>query len=38
VLRGNRWIWVHPAELSPDDVDCTDMDDKAFAEFVEKVS
>lgn len=30
VLRGAAGLWVHPANMKPGDVDCTDMDDDEF--------
>lgn len=30
VLRGGAGLWVHPAEMKPGDVDCTDMSDAEF--------
>lgn len=28
------FTWVHPSDLRDDDVDCTDMDDATFVDYV----
>jgi len=38
VLRETHWLWVHSAELTPSDKDCTDMDDAQFEAFVLSVA
>ena len=34
IKRGNEYKWSHPADVQHSDIDCTDMDDDAFAAFV----
>ena len=34
VFTGSEFKWLHPAEVHAPHVDCTDMDDDEFAEFV----
>ena len=34
VLRGADYLWVHPLEVRASDIDCTDMSDEQFEEFV----
>lgn len=34
VQRGAEFKWVHPADVQPSDVDCSDMSDEEFAAFV----
>jgi hypothetical protein len=29
-------LWSHPAEVKPGDVDCTDMSDREFEQFISK--
>lgn len=36
VKRGADFKWVHPADVQPSDVDCSDMSDDEFAAFVAK--
>lgn len=33
VKRGDRWLWVWPELLQPEDIDCTDMTDDELAEL-----
>lgn len=34
VKRGADFKWVHPADVQPSDVDCSDMSDDEFTVFV----
>lgn len=34
VKRGADFKWVHPADVQPRDVDCSDMNDDEFSELV----
>lgn len=34
VCRDGKFDWLHPADIKPGDIDCTDMDDVQFEEFV----
>ncbi len=36
VCRDGRGQWLHPLEVQFHDIDCTDMEDDEFAEFVAK--
>lgn len=33
VFTGKAWKWVHPAEVKPENSDCTDMTDSEFEAF-----
>lgn len=35
VMRGSVFTWVHPTEVLPTDVDCSDMSDAEFEAFVQ---
>ena len=37
IKRGADFKWIHPAEVQPSDVDCSDMSDDDFAAFVAAV-
>lgn len=34
VKRGNEFKWQHPGDMQATDIDCTDMSDNDFADFV----
>ena len=38
ILRGEAFNWIHPADVQPGDVDCTDMDDAEFLLFAAKLA
>jgi hypothetical protein len=38
ICRDGACNWMHPAEVQPNDVDCTDMDEDEFEAFVFGIS
>lgn len=38
IYRDGQSAWVHPLEVQFDDIDCTDMEDDEYADFVANLS
>lgn len=38
IARQGAFKWIHPADVQPTDVDCSDMNDDEFAAFVAALS
>lgn len=35
--KNGKYAWVHPADIREDDIDCTDMGDAEFEQFVQTI-
>lgn len=36
IFRDGRYLWAHALEMQPGDVDCSDMSDDEFEQFVRR--